>query len=109
METKQLELFTENDFDPQKTYFRRINHWVIIDNLDRSNFEATRNTSYKMIIDTKKRIVHDDKSVETIPMDSDKSARKITTDEYFMLAKILKERGNFIYNKKLGKPILKNR
>lgn len=107
MEAKQLELFTENDFDPQKTYFRRTNHWVIIDNLDRSNFEATRKTRYKMIIDTMKGIVHDDKSVETIPMDSDKSARKITTDEYFMLACLLRERGNFIYNKKLGKSISK--
>ena len=107
MEAKQLELFTENDFDLQKTYFRRINHWVIIDNLDRSNFEATRKTHYKMIINTIKGIVYDDKSVETIPMDSDKSAKKITTHEYFMLACLLKERGNFIYNKKLGRPISK--
>lgn len=107
MEAKQLELFTENDFDPQKTYFRRTNHWVIIDNLDRSNFEATRKIRYKMIIDTAKGIVHDDKSVETIPMEDDKRARKLTTDEYFMLACLLRERGNFIYNKKLGKPISK--
>jgi hypothetical protein len=107
METKQLELFSENDFEPQKTYIRKVNEWVIIDNLDRSNFEATRKIHYRMIIDITKGIVHNDKSIETTPLDSDKSARKITTDEYFMLACLLKEKGNFIYNKKLGKSISK--
>ena len=107
METKQLELFSENDFEPQKTYIRKVNEWVIIDNLDRSNFEATRKIHYRMIIDITKGIVHNYKSIETTPLDSDKSARKITTDEYFMLACLLKEKGNFIYNKKLGKSISK--
>ena len=109
MEAKQLELFTENDFDPQKTYFRRTNNWVIIDNIDRSNYEATRKTHYKMIIDTIGGIVYDENSIETTPLRDDKKAGKLNISEYFMLACLLKEKGIYLYNKKIGKPILKNR
>lgn len=109
METKQLELFSENDFEPQKVYLRKIKHWVIIDNLDRSNFGATRNRRYKMVVDTIGGFVYDENSYETTPMREDKDARTLNISEYFMLAKMLKENGKYLYNKKLGKTILKNR
>ncbi len=109
MEIKQLELFSENDFEPQKVYLWKIKHWVIIDNLDRSNFEATRNKHYKMIIDTIGGFVYDENSIQTTPMRGDKDARTLNISEYFMLAKMLKENGKYLYNKKLGKTILKNR
>jgi hypothetical protein len=109
METKQLELFSENDFEPQKVYLWKTKHWVIIDNLDRSNFETTRKIHYKMIIDTIGGIVYDENSIETTPLRDDKKAGKLNISEYFMLACLLKEKGIYLYNKKLGKPILKNR
>lgn len=109
METKQLELFSENDFEPQKVYLLKTKNWVIIDNLNRNNFEATRNKHYKMIIDTIGGLVYDENCIETTPLRDDTKAEKLNISEYFMLASLLKEKGLYLYNKKLGKPILKNR
>lgn len=109
MEAKQLELFTENDFYPQKTYFRRSDGWIIIDNLDRSNFDATRKIHYQLIVDTKDGKTYDEKSTESTPINRDMRAKAITVTEYLMLASLIKENGIYLYNKKLGKPILKNR
>lgn len=109
METKQLELFTENDFNPQKTYFRKTKHWVLIDNLDRSNFDATRRIHYKMVVDINGKKTYNEQSTESTPLNEDRMAKVLTVSEYFMLASLIKENGIYLYNKKLGKPILKNR
>jgi len=109
METKQLELFSENDFDPPKVYFRKTNDWVLIDNLDRSNFDATRNIHYQLVVNTIRGQIYDENSAESRPIYYDKMANAITVTEYLMLASLLKEKGPYLYNKKLGKPILKNR
>ena len=34
MNAKQLELFTESDFEQQKTYFRTLNGWFIVDKIN---------------------------------------------------------------------------
>ncbi len=107
MEAKQLELFTENDFDPQKTYFRKTSHWVLIDNLDRSNFDATRRIHYRMVVDTLGKKTYNETSAESAPMSGDRSAKVLTVSEYFMLASLIKENGIYLYNKKLGKSICK--
>jgi hypothetical protein len=107
MEAKQLELFTENDFDPPKTYFKKTSFWVLIDNLDRSNFDATRKIHYKMVVDTVCGQTYDEKSIESAPMYGDMRAKTLTVTDYLMLASLLKEKGLYLYNKKLGKTILK--
>jgi hypothetical protein len=107
MEAKQLELFTENDFDHKKTYFRRTNEWVIIDNLDRSNFDATRRIHYKMVVDTSGKKTYNEQSTLSTPLNEDRMAKVLTVSEYFMLASLIKENGIYLYNKKLGKTICK--
>jgi hypothetical protein len=107
MEAKQMELFTENDFDPPKTYFRKTNHWVLIDNLDRRNFDATRRIHYKMVVDTIGKKTFNEESTESTPLNDDRRAKILTVSEYFMLASLIREKGLYLYNKKLGKTILK--
>ena len=109
MEAKQTELFSANDFDPPKTYFRKTSHWVLIDNLDRRNFDATRRIHYKMVVDTIKGNTFNEESTESTPLNDDRRAKAITVTEYLMLASLLKEKGLYLYNKKLGKTILKGR
>jgi hypothetical protein len=106
MKAKQLESFSENDFEIQKTYFRKVDHWIIIDNINRDNFTATRNIHYKMIVNMAVRIPYNDKNEETKPLMGDINAKKISIEEYFKLSDILKN-GTYSYNKKLGKCILK--
>ena len=107
MEAKQMELFSANDFDPPKTYFRKTSHWVLIDNLDRSNFDATRKIHYQLVVNTIDGKTYDEKSTESTPINDDMRAKAITVTEYLMLASLLKEKGLYLYNKKLGKTILK--
>lgn len=107
MEAKQLEIFTENDFEPQKTYFRKTSHWVLIDNLDRSNFDATRSIHYRMVVDTIAKKTYNETRPESTPMSADRRAKVLTVSEYFMLASLIREKGLYLYNKKLGKTILK--
>ena len=102
-----MELFSANDFDPPKTYFRKTSHWVLIDNLDRSNFDATRKIHYQLVVNTIDGKTYDEKSPESTPMSGDMRAKAITVTEYLMLASLLKEKGLYLYNKKLGKTILK--
>lgn len=107
MKAKQMELFTENDFEPPKTYFRKTNHWVLIDNLDRSNFDTTRSIHYRMVVDTIGKKTYNETSTESTPLNDDRRAKVLTVSEYFMLASLIKENGIYLYNKKLGKSIRK--
>ena len=109
MEAKQMELFSANDFDPPKTYFRKTSHWVLIDNLDRRNFDATRKIHYQLVVNTIDGQTYDEKSTESTPIHDDMRAKAITVTEYLMLASLLREKGLYLYNKKLGKTILKGR
>ena len=63
----------------------------------------------KMVVDTIKGNTFNEESTESTPLNDDRRAKAITVTEYLMLASLLKEKGLYLYNKKLGKTILKGR
>ena len=109
MEGKQLEIFTEHDFEHSKTYFRKTNSgtWVLISRIDRSDFNATRHIPYKMVVNLYDNGVYDEKDEESRPLSTDAKGEKITASDYIRLGMALKQNGKYIYNKKLGKAIPK--
>ena len=52
MEGKQLELFSDMDFEPKKLHIRKKNQWFLIDDFERKPTDYVRkeNNSYKMAI-----------------------------------------------------------
>ena len=118
MEGKQLELFSDMDFEPKKLHIRKkslldsIQHcWFLIDDFERkpTDYVYKENNSYKMAIGLigKDIYIHTkgDSECNVLPMDRD--SKKVTVAEYFILAQTLKNNGSFLYNKKLGKVVLK--
>lgn len=107
MKNEELELFLELKIS--KTYIRRLDNWVFIDDIKRENFEMYRSHNYRMVINLKSSRCFDSNSVESQTCKVDKDAKPITVDDYFKVAQIIRNNGLFLYNKKLGKTINKNR
>lgn len=111
MEGKQLELFSDMDFEPKKLHIRKKNFWFLIDDFERkpTDYVRKKNNSYKMAIGFigKNICIHTkgDSECNVLPMDRD--SKKVTVAEYLILAQTLKNSGSFLYNKKLGKVVLK--
>lgn len=106
MNAKQLELFTESDFETQKTYFRKVNsEWIIVDNFN--NFGRGRKTHYKLVVQIRKGDIYNENSTQTAPLGCDEKGEKISVSDYFVLTNIIKKHGKYVFNKKLGKLISK--
>ena len=109
MEGKQLELFSDMDFEPKKLHIRKKNLWFLIDDFERkpTDYVRKKDNNYKMVIGFigKDISIHTkgDSECNVLPRDS----KKVTVAEYFILAQTLKNNGSFLYNKKLGKAVLK--
>ena len=107
MEVKQLELFTEADFERKKTFLKKSSHWVFIDRTNRENFEATFKIPYDAVVNTIDGCVYTKGSTECKPIESDKGAIPLTVKDYLMLSDVLKNRSHCRYNKKIGEIIWK--
>lgn len=106
MNAKQLELFTESDFEQQKTYFRKVNdEWIIVDNINK--FGRGRETHYKLVVQMRSGDICDENSTQTTPLSCDEKGEKISVSDYFALANTIKKHGKYVFNKKLGKLISK--
>ena len=111
MEGKELELFSDMDFEPKKLHIRKKNLWFLIDDFERKPTDYVRkeNNSYKMAIGFlgKDISIHTKGDSECHVLPTDRDSKKVTVAEYFILAQTLKNNGSFLYNKKLGKAVLK--
>ena len=106
MNAKQLELFTESDFEAQKTYFRRVNNeWIIVDNIN--HFGRGRKTHYKLVVQMREGDVYNEKAEQSAPLSCDEKGEKISVSDYFVLTNAIKKHGKYVFNKKLGKVISK--
>lgn len=107
-----MEIFSEKDFEPKKTYFLKKLNWFFIDDVKRTTSEdfmrsASNREKYKMVANlVSNDICASDKS-ETTVLVGDRTAETITVWDYLKLAYFLKYNGKYIYNKKLGKCIPK--
>ena len=106
MNAKQLELFTESDFEQQKTYFRKVNdEWIIVDNINK--FGRGRETHYGLVVQMRRGDVYNENTTQTTPLGCDEKGEKISVSDYFALANTIKKHGKYVFNKKLGKLISK--
>ena len=105
MNAKQLELFTESDFEQQKTYFRTLNGWFIVDKINK--FGLGRLSHYQMAIEKISGLIYNEKSTQTTPLSYDQNAKKISVSDYFELSYLIRKDGEYVFNKKLGKLISK--
>ena len=63
MNAKQLELFTESDFEQQKTYFRKVNdEWIIVDNINK--FGRGRETHYGLVVQMRRGDVYNENTTQ---------------------------------------------
>ena len=94
-----------------KLYIRKLNSWLLFDNTPREtakDFESKRGKDYGMVYDTIRNKSYEQGSSETNILPTDIEATLVTTiDEYFKIANTIKNNGLYLYNKKLGKAVLK--
>lgn len=107
-----MEIFSENDFEPKKTYFLKKAQWFFIDDVKRTTSEdfmrsSSNREQYKMVANLFTKAIYASNGVETNVLIGDSSATSITIWDYFALANLLKHNGKYIYNKKLCKCIPK--
>ena len=105
MNAKQLELFTDSDFEQQKTYFRTLNGWFIVDKINK--FGLGRLSHYQMAIERVGGLIYNEKSDQTTPFYHDQNAKRISVSDYFELSYLIRKNGEYVFNKKLGKLISK--
>jgi hypothetical protein len=111
METKQLELFKETDFNEMKTFIKEYNGWYLFDNIrDRKDFSCKPSNRYVAVckIGTTVFNVFGEGCSETRVAECDKKAKLIGMSDYLKLACSMRLNGNYIYNKKKCKLELKN-
>lgn len=112
METKQLELFKETDFNEMKTFIKKLDGWYLFDNIrNRKDFSCKTSNIYAAVckIGTTGlcKVLGED-STEARVAEGDKQAKLIGISDYLKLACSMRLNGNYIYNKKKCKLELKN-
>jgi len=119
METKQLELFKETDFNEMKTFIKEHDGWYLFDNIkDRKDFSCRISNRYmavcrinrdlsKVNIGTTVFNIFGEDCTESRVAVSDKQAKLIGMSDYLKLACFMRLNGNYIYNKKKCKLELK--
>jgi hypothetical protein len=112
MKEKQMKIFSENDFEPKKTYFLKKSNWFFIDDVKRTTSEdfvrsSSNREQYNMVANLFTKDIYASNRTETNVLIGDYYATSITIWDYFALANLLKHNGKYIYNKKLGKCIPK--
>jgi hypothetical protein len=111
METKQLELFKETDFNGMKTFIKKNNGWYLFDNIrDRKDFSCNKSNRYVAVCKIGKLSfeIFDSDNTLTRVVSNDKQAKLIGMSDYLKLACSMRLNGNYIYNKRKGKLELKN-
>ena len=111
METKQLELFKETDFNGIKTFIKEHNGWYLFDNIrNRKDFSCKESNRYVAVCKIGKLSfeIFDSDNTQTRVVSSDKQAKLIGMSDYLKLACSMRLNGNYIYNKRKGKLELKN-
>lgn len=111
METKQLELFKETDFNGMKTFIKKYDGWYLFDNIrDRKDFSCKTSNRYVAVckIGTTLFNVFGEGCSETRVVSCDKNAKLIGMDDYLKLASCIRINGKYVYNKRKGKLELKN-
>ena len=111
METKQLELFKETDFNEMKTFIKKYDGWYLFDNVrDRKDFSCNKSNRYVAVckIGTTVFNIFGEDCTEARVTVSDKQAKLIGMSDYLKLACLMRLNGNYIYNKKKCKLELKN-
>ena len=111
METKQLELFKETDFNGIKTFIKEHNGWYLFDNIrNRKDFSCKESNRYVAVCKIGKLSfeIFDSDNTQTRVASSDKQAKLIGMSDYLKLACSMRLNGNYIYNKRKGKLELKN-
>ena len=106
METKQLELFKESDFNGMKTFIKKHNGWYLFDNIrDRKDFSCNKSNRYVAVCKIEKLSfeIFDSDNTQTRGVSSDKQAKLIGMSDYLKLACSMRLNGNYIYNKRKGK------
>ena len=112
MKEKQMKIFSENDFEPKKTYFLKNSNWFFVDDVKRTTSEdfmrsSSNREQYKMVANLTTKDIYASNGAETNVLIGDRTAETITVWDYLKLAYFLKYNGKYIYNKKLGKCIPK--
>ena len=111
METKQLELFKETDFNVMKTFIKKNAGWYLFDNIrDRKDFSCKTSNRYLAVcnVGTTAFNLFGNDTIEARVTSSDKKAKLIGMSDYLKLACSMKLNGKYIYNKKKCKLELKN-
>jgi hypothetical protein len=111
METKQLELFKETDFNEMKTFIKEYDGWYLFDYVrDRKDFSCNTSNRYLAVCKASTTVfkVFGKNCDETRVTPCDKRAKLIGVSDYLKLACSMRLNGNYIYNKRKGKLELKN-
>ena len=111
METKQLELFKETNFNEMKTFIKEYNGWYLFDNIrDRKDFSCKTSNRYVAVCKIEKLSfeIFGSDNTQTRVAECDKKAKLIGMSDYLKLACYMRLNGNYIYNKKKCKLELKN-
>jgi len=110
METKQLELFKETDFNGMKTFIKKYDGWYLFDYVrNRKDFSCKTSNRYPTVCHIGKTFeVFGENCHETRVATCDKQAKLIGMSDYLKLACSMRLNGNYIYNKRKGKLELKN-
>ena len=110
METKQLELFKETDFNEMKTFIKEHDGWYLFDDIrDRKDFSRKISNKYMAVCKTGESFdIYDSNSIIACIIESDRKAKLIGMNDYLKLACSMRLNGNYIYNKKKCKLELKN-
>jgi hypothetical protein len=95
-----------------KLYIRQYNHWVFFDCIQRTNlsdFMVGKDNRYGMTFNKISNKSYPQDSVESCVLSSDRNSTELTSiKDYLDLAQKIKYNGLYLYNKKLGKAVLKN-
>lgn len=111
METKQLELFKETDFNEMKTFIKKYDGWYLFDNVRyRKDFSCRTSNKYLAVCKASTTVfkVFGEDCDEIRVATCDKQAKLIGMSDYLRLAYSMRLNGNYIYNKRKGKLELKN-
>jgi len=111
METKQLELFKETDFNGMKTFIKKYDGWYLFDNIrDRKDFSCKTSNRYVSVCKAVAPVfdLFGEGCNETRVAECDKKAKLIGMSDYLKLACLMRLNSKYIYNKKKCKLELKN-
>lgn len=112
METKQLELFKNTDFDRIKTFIKEYDGWYLFDNVkDREDFSNKTSNRYIAVCKdygNNSIKLFGEESQEVRVCSSDIEAKLIGIFQYIVLSNAIRVNSKYVYNKKIGKLIQKN-